>query len=362
MAARPDRRRLDRARLPGVRAAAQLLHRPAAMRHPADVARAICGVQAQDLRAGRLAFRARSPRLTAGDVDRARTEERSLLRAWAMRNTAHLLAADDAAWLLPLFEPGLEAFARRRLPDLGLDARAQDRALAEIRAALASHGPLTRSALVERLAAKGIAVDDSIRVHLFRLATATGLACLGPDEGGQTALVLAEDWLGPRPRHDRDAALRELARRYLAAFGPATETDFAGWSGLGLRDVRAGLRGIAGEIAEVGVGEESMWVPRRRARRAAAGVVRLLGAWDTYLMGYRDRGFMASPPEWRRIMPGGGMLAATVIRDGLAIGTWRSRRTGPGRRIDTELFAGPDPAIRSALAAEAADVARFEAG
>ena len=47
--------------------------------------------------------------------------------------------------------------------------------------------------------------------------------------------MLREDWLGRPPRFDREAALAELARRYLRAFGPASERDFAKWSGLGAR-------------------------------------------------------------------------------------------------------------------------------
>ena len=105
--ARSGARRIDPARLAVLRAAAQFLHRPASAKDPADVARAICGAQAQDPSAGRLAFRARSPRVRAVDVDRARTEERSLLRTWVMRGTMHLIATEDAAWLLPLYERAL---------------------------------------------------------------------------------------------------------------------------------------------------------------------------------------------------------------------------------------------------------------
>ena len=111
-------RRLDAARLPRLRAAAQLLQRPTAVRHPADVARLAGPVQAQEPRAARLAFRARSRGLVAADVDRARTEERSLLRAWMMRKTVHLIPTEDAGWLLPLFaraDRALVAKAPRRL-------------------------------------------------------------------------------------------------------------------------------------------------------------------------------------------------------------------------------------------------------
>src|SRR4051794_11021804 len=149
MAAKP--RQIDPARLPLVRAGAQLLHRPAGLSHPADVARAICGAQAQDEHAGRLAFRARSRKITAADVERAFAEERSLVRTWVMRGTMHYLAADDVPWMVPLYEDAAVSWGTRRLTQLGVDARAQERALEEIRRALEPGDPVTRDALVERI-------------------------------------------------------------------------------------------------------------------------------------------------------------------------------------------------------------------
>jgi len=298
--------------------------------------------------------------LRAVDVDRARVEERSIVRTWAMRSTMHMLATDDIGWVLPLFDPGLAADSRRRLGQLGLDARAQERALDAIRKALEADGYLGRSELVERLGHMGIEIDASRRVHLFRLATGEGLAILGPDRGAETLLALASEWVGERPPHDRDAAVTELTRRYLRAFGPATEADFAGWSGLPLRDVRAGLGRIAGELVEVRVGEQRGWTVRGASRRARGGIVRLLPAWDNYLMGHRDRDFIAGPERWPTVMPGGGLIRPTIIVDGVAVGTWSSRRRG--RRVDIELapFEPLDDETTAALRTEVQDVQRFE--
>jgi hypothetical protein len=154
-----------------LRAAAQLLHRPSTSGDPADVALETAGIQAQDLRAGRLGFRARSARLRAAAVDRARIEERSIVRTWAMRSTMHLLATEDIGWVLPLFDPGLAADSRRRLGQLGVDANSQERALEAIERALEADGYLGRTELVERLGQVGIEIDAARRVHLFRLAT-----------------------------------------------------------------------------------------------------------------------------------------------------------------------------------------------
>jgi len=272
----------------------------------------------------------------------------------------HILPADDVGWLLPLFDPVLAADSRRRLGQLGLDANGQDRALGAIRRALESDGYLGRSELVERLGRLGIEIDAPRRVHLFRLATGEGLAILGPDRGSETLLALAHDWIGERGAHDRDTAVAELTRRYLRAFGPSTEADFAGWSGLPLRDVRAGLAAVAGELVEVAIGQERAWTLRDAVRRPRGRIVRLLPAWDNYLMGHRDRDFIAGPERWPTVMPGGGLIRPTILVDGRAVGTWGMRRKGGSIEVTIDPFAELDTAVEEAVRAEVQDVQRFE--
>ncbi len=358
-----DDRAGELVRLARARAARQLLHRPRTHRHPADVLRAIAGAQSQDAPAGRLALRSRHPTLTATDVERARTEERSIIRLWAMRNTVHLIATEDLPFIRPLFAPLMAAFNRRRLAHFGVDAAAQDRTLALIASELDRHGELTRTALAERIERAGTVVDASRRAHVFALAVSTGVACLGPSDGAATRLVATGDWLTrDQPDLNRDAALAELARRYFTAFAPASEADFAGWAGLPLRDVRAGIAAIAAELREVRVLGSRAWQPKGRApRQVAPDLVRLLPAFDTYLMGHRRREFIAPVESWAEISPGGGILWPTITRGGTAVGAWRLKR--PGGRLETELlpFGMLDRPTAAAVGRELVDVARFEA-
>ena len=322
----------------------------------------IGGAQAQDVYAGPLTFRARSSRLTALDVHRARTEERSLLRTWVMRKTIHLIPSEDAGWLLPLFEPMIEKWSRRRLQQLGLTAANQDKALRAIARALEREGPITRSEASERVAAAGVRLDAQTRLHISMLAVTSGIACLGPDRGRQSCLVLRPDWLGEFPRFDRTAALAELARFYLRGFAPATDRDFAAWSGLGLREVRTGLEAIAGELVDVRVGEVPMVaLAETRRRLPATGQVRLLGAFDTYLLGYASRDFAVAPRHTAALKEGGGgWIRPVVVRDGEVIGGWRYARKA--NRIEAAIHsAGSLPAaVRRAIELEVGDIARFE--
>jgi hypothetical protein len=90
------------------RLAAQLLSGQPA-EDPVAVARRLLAVQGQDPRGARLAIRARSTGLTAADVDRALSADRSLLITWLNRGTLHLIASEDYPWLHALTTPPLPA-------------------------------------------------------------------------------------------------------------------------------------------------------------------------------------------------------------------------------------------------------------
>jgi Winged helix DNA-binding domain len=353
-------RRIDPARLPRLRAASQLLHRPPSAKDPAEIARSVAGIQAQEQLGHRLSFRARSKTLTAADVDRARTEDRSLLRTWLMRMTIHVIATEDAGWMLPLFEPGIERWSRRRLEQLGMPAGKPDKALGVIAKAL-DDGPLTRSEARERVREAGIELNSQTGLHVVGLAVTSGLAVLGPDRGSQSLLVSREDWLGEQPRFDRDRALAELARRYVGAFAPVTERDFAYWAGLPLRDVRTGLSAIAAELEEVRVGDEEMLTLRGRLPRLPRpGQVRMLGYFDTYLLGYKDRSFTTGTRHRETVSDGGGGIYPVILRDGVVVGGWRESRRA-GKHELTLVDPGSLPhEVRPAVEAEVRDIARFE--
>jgi hypothetical protein len=152
--------------------------------------------------------------------------------------------------------------------------------------------------------------------------------------GRQHAYVLVRDWLGPTPRVDRERALAELARRYLAGHGPATDRDLAKWAGLPLRDARAGLAAITNDRP-------------RRARPAPLPPPRLLGAFEPALLGWASRDWLAGA---NRVMAG-GMFKPFALVDGRIVATWRLGRDSvelePFERLPVELDR------------DAADVLRF---
>jgi hypothetical protein len=310
----------------------------------------LLAVQGQDTRGARLAIRARSSGLTAADVDRALSDDRSLLITWLNRGTLHLVCREDYPWLHALTTPQLITGNARRLAQEGVTPSAAERGVRAIECALAAEGPLTRAQLRERIAAAKVRTEGQALVHLLMLATLGGLTVRGPMAGSQQAYVLVADWLGPPGEVDRDRALAELARRYLAGHAPADDRDLARWSGLALRDARAGLRAIAGELRER---PDGLVEHKRRARVAPQAPPRLLGAFDPLLLGWCSRQEIVGAN--RSLVTDNGLFRPFALVRGRAVARWRLA----AGKVELEPFGRLPRADRAALEADADDVLRY---
>jgi winged helix DNA-binding protein len=102
------------------------------MRDPVAVVERLLAIQAQDLRGARLAVRARSIGLSVAEVDRAFTEQRSLLVTWLIRGTLHVVRGEDYPWLQALSAPRLRTANARRLAQEGVPSDAAERGVAVI--------------------------------------------------------------------------------------------------------------------------------------------------------------------------------------------------------------------------------------
>lgn len=275
------------------RARGQWLHAPGG----GDVVRHLLAVQAQDAASVPYALAARGGGFRDG-----------LLVTWLMRSTLHLVDVEDLAWLHPLFAPRRAAASDRRLAQLGVT---DPDALVE---RLVAAVPATRDELAETLGLSGQAVP-----HIIARAAMTGRVALtagAPPATAAAAPAAAAPAAGepPAPRlvvplhlppaPDRDASLDELARRYYVCHAGADERDLAYWSGLPLRDCRppASTEVEDGPVPDV-----------------------LIPAFDELLLGWRDRSPTVPAEHAKTVHPGGGMIRAVALEDGVAVGTWTRR-------------------------------------
>lgn len=295
-------------------------------------------------------MRARTTGLTAADVDRALTEDRSLLITWLNRGTLHLVRSEDYPWLHALTTPPLLTSSARRLAQEGVTPDAADRAVETIEKSLAKEGPLTRVQLRERLDSAGLRTEGQALIHLLFLATLRGVAVRGPMVGSEHAYALTRDWLGPQESVDRDAALAELARRYLVGHGPANDRDLARWAGLPLRDARAGISAIASELDER---EDSLVDLAKRPAAEPPPPPRLLGAYDPLLLGWTSREEVVG--RHKLLVTINGIFRPFALVGGRAVATWRLA----GGEVTIEHLSRVTKKDAAALEADAAEVLNF---
>jgi hypothetical protein len=319
-------------------------------RDPAAVAGRLLAVQAQDLRGARLAVRARTSRLSSARIDRAFTAERSIVITWLNRGTLHMVRSDDYAWLHSLTAPAIVSANARRLREEGVSPKAAEKGVATIKRSLASDGPLTRQQLGERMRAARVPVAGQALVHLLLLASLGGLVVRGPMVEGEQAFVLTRDWLGETKPIERDLALAELAHRYLAGHGPATDRDLAYWSGLPLRDARAGLKAIGSDVIEHGDGLLSL---KHSKSSSDVPAPRLLGSFDPLLFGWTSREPVLGADA--RAVVAGGLFRPFAIVRGRAAATWTIR----SGEVEVKPFRPLSQRDSDALKADAQDVMRF---
>jgi len=311
----------------------------------------LLAVQAQDLRAAKLAVRARTAGLTVADVDRE-LENKTVVVTWLNRGTLHLVRAQDYWWLQQVTTPQLATGNARRLEQEGVSPDQADRGVAVIESAIAGNGPMTRAQLRDLVQAADIPVAGQAMVHLLFRSALRGLTVRGPMIGGQQGFVLVRDWLGTPPAQvlDRDTALTELGRRFLAGHGPAEARDLARWAGITLGDARRGLRAIGPDLDELPGGLVDL-----AGRRAPVDQQqpRLLGGFDPLLHGWVDRSPVLGDNQ--TIVTLNGIFRPFALVGGRAVATW----SVPGGRVTLDPFTPIAARTLAALDREARDVERF---
>ena len=313
----------------------------------------VCALQAQAFDAARHQVRVRGEGLTAGAVDRAFEVERSIVRTWLMRGTLHLCAADDLRWLVDVLGPAVDRMTAARRRNLGLDDATCARGVAVIRKELAG-GPTARSRIRAVLVRAGVLEEPvgQTLVHLICHAAALGVVCSGPRMGRDDSFVLIDDWVAPDNGPRGAAALVELALRYFRAYGPASEADFAAWSGLRRSVIRPAMAAISSRLVEFPGAIRGLWTLGLIEEHAekAGPTVRLLGHFDTFLLGYRRREHHGGAEAETWIHDGGGgWIRPVVLVDGWIAGGWRLERKASDAEITVMPFdriaRRADPAI-----------------
>lgn len=306
----------------------------------------LVGLQAQENQPPYVALAARLRDFDPYDITRG-LESRALVRLLTLRSTVHLLLTDDALMLRPFTRPVHDR--ERRIspnikPALDVDAEAFSRA---VRAALAD-GPLPVKRLGEVLADRFAGIPANALAHLARVSEP--LAQLPPrgcwKQSGGVTYQYVDTWVG-RPLRTPDPTA--IARRYLAAFGPASAADLTTWSGVpGMPAVLASMHDLVSHTDPAGKKLVDV-VSGVLADPDVPAPVRLLGVYDNAWLAHAGRDRVTDPAKRARWMGANGGVCSTIFVDGMLEGLWRIEA---GRPVIVELFRSLSRSERSELDGE----------
>ena len=343
---------------------------------PLAVARSLVCLHATDAVSVFLSIRARSDGLAPVDVERALYDDRSLIRLLAMRRTLWAVPRELVPVVFAAATRAVAATQRKRLEGFVRDSGVSTRPGAWLTragnaafAAVAARGEaLTREVVADvpllatklRFGSGRWVTEQSAGARVLPQMAMEGRLVRGRPRGSwispQFRWVTTEDWLGaPIAEIDKARAQIELLRRWLAAFGPATETDIRWWTGWTARESRTALAAIA--HTEVDVEGATGYVladdlePTPGPEPSAA----LLPTLDPTTMGWKVRDWYLG--EHAAILfDTNGNAGPTVWWDGRVVGGWSQRRDG---EIVLGLLEDVGRDARAAIEAEAGRLAAW---
>jgi Winged helix DNA-binding domain len=321
----------------------------------------VCGVHAQVQSSAELQLWARVEGVFPEDIRDALWEKRTLVKSWAQRGTLHLHTAGD--W--PTYAAALGTHDRwwkgAWLRMIGMSAEELRAALDAIRDSLGAR-PLTREQLAEKVAGK-VGPKSRERMlsgwgEMLKPASFEGSLLAGPPKGRSVTFVRPDRWLKRWKVLDDQEAMRQVLRRFLAAYGPATREEFAAWWGMQPAPAGRMIASIPeGELEEVVVGGTRAWARAEDvgdiARKRVQGRVRLVPGFDHYVVAFRPRDQLVDRRHAAKVFRSAGWISPVVLIDGRAAGVWAHERSGDRIEVTVRPFGRVSTAHKRAVIEEA---------
>lgn len=324
------------------------------------ICRDVCGVQAQIMSAAQLQLWARNHAIMPAAVNDALLNSRTLVKTSLMRQTLHLVPADEFALYIAAQKKTRVGTVLTRMAKFKI-TREEAEGLTALILDFLQAGPASRIAI-----AAAVRPKVSKRIHkwmaeswsMVRLPIAEGQICYGPGEGNQATFIRTDHWL-PALRHvDEVEAQKELFRKYLRAYGPATLNDFAHWSLITMPEVRALRPLLDAEIADY----NGLLILREDIRALhgdAAGLnsVHLLPYFDVYLLAHRIKEHFLKPQFYKRVYRNQGWISPVVLINGEIAGVWTYKLSRKAVEIEVEIFTRISPRTRRQIKDRAGELA-----
>ena len=336
-------------------------------RKPADpvtICGDVCGVQAQIMSAAYLQIWARNRSVSVNQIEDLLWRKRTLVKTSLMRQTLHLIAAEDFHLYISALRASRTAPVLRIMAKFGITEAEANNLTATIVDALAS-GPMSRQdirAHVKKRASKRVGAWMEKVWSIMRLPVSEGLVCYGEGDGNEAMMIRTEQWLPALARKKMlpaQEAQAELFRRYLRAYGPATMRDFSHWSGIGMAELKKNFPSLPNDLAEIDdrflLGEDGAVVQRA----SSSDSVHLLPSFDVYLLAHAAKDHLLEPAFYKRVYRNQGWISPAVLVNGIVVGVWSYAPKGKRLEVVVSPFRSIAKSVRTAIEERAASLGKF---
>ncbi|MFJ1815891.1 winged helix DNA-binding domain-containing protein [Streptomyces sp. NPDC088139] len=337
---------------------------------PVSVVDAVVALHATDAATVFLSTCARMSEASVDPVEQALYRDVSLVRQLSMRNTLFVVSRElapcvDASNARAVAAKERRTFLKHLADDgNGLDERWLADTEQQTLAALADRSTATGAELSAAVAAlrtkitvfpgKRAETVQGVATRVIRILAAEGRIRRDRPRGSWTSSQFRWTVAEPWPFEEPEQARAELARRWLRAYGPATEADLTWWTGWSLGTARKALAAIGAEEVRLDGGAVGRVLPEDLDPEPAPEPwAALLPALDPSAMGWTDRGFHLPAGHREALFDRSGNIGPTVWWNGGIVGGWAQRADGePVWRLLSDVG-------RDASAAIEAEASRF---
>ncbi len=310
---------------------------------PVEAADAVVALHATDAATVFLSACARLREPGVTPVERALYEDVSLVKLLSMRRTLFAVSRGlapvvDASAARAIAARERATFLKHLKDWNGLDEAWLRRAEAAALAVLEAKGEATGSEIsaAEPLLRTKITVFPGTRqearqgvaTRVLRMLACDGHIRRGHPRGSWTSSQFrwapGEDFGGM----DVAEAQRELTRRWLYAYGPATEADLVWWTGWTKTAARKALAATGAVPVELDEGAGYVLPDDTGPVAEPEPWAALLPALDPTPMGWKERGWYLDAGYRKALFDGSGNVGPTVWWNGEVVGGWAQRQDG----------------------------------
>ncbi len=257
----------------------------------------------------------------------AALDKAEIVRTHLARCTWQLATKEDVRWMLELYrERNIRAslgFVRSNGRNITDEMMADSNTL--FPKILHGNRSMTYAEIAPHFEAMGI-TDTYVIRHLIGVAESCGIICNGTFSGRDRTYALLEKRVSHSTLPTREASLALMAHKYFRSHAPATLTDYLWWSGLTMKEGKAGIEMLGDALSTETVGWQTYFIHKdNRTGRMPSNLMLLLPPFDEILIGYKDRSAVLPKEFAHKAHNNCGSFYPIVLEGKQIVGNWNRK-------------------------------------